>query len=35
MNGYKKQVEFLDWEYGVFFHFGICSFYPGHKDWGQ
>ena len=33
MNGYKKQVEFLDWEYGMFFHFGIRSFYPGHKDW--
>ncbi len=33
MNGYKKQIEFLDWEYGMFFHFGIRSFYPGHKDW--
>ncbi len=33
MNGYKKQVEFLDWEYGMFFHFGIRSFYPGHVDW--
>lgn len=33
MNGYKKQLEFLDWEFGVFFHFGIRSFYPGHKDW--
>lgn len=33
MNGFKKQVEFLDWEYGMFFHFGIRSFYPGHVDW--
>lgn len=33
MNEYKKQLEFLDWEFGVFFHFGIRSFYPGHKDW--
>lgn len=33
MNGYKKQLEFLDWELGVFFHFGIRSFYKGHKDW--
>lgn len=33
MNGYEKQIEFLDWEFGLFFHFGIRSFYPGHKDW--
>ena len=33
MNGYNKQLEFLDWEFGVFFHFGIRSFYKGHKDW--
>lgn len=29
----KKQLEYLDWEFGVFFHFGIRSFYPGHYDW--
>jgi len=29
----QKQLEFLDWEFGAFFHFGIRSFYPGHKDW--
>lgn len=29
----KKQQEFLDWEMGVFFHFGIRTFYEGHKDW--
>ena len=28
-----KQLEFLSWEFGVFFHFGIRSFYHGHKDW--
>ena len=33
MNGYQRQVDFLDWEFGVFFHFGIRSFYPGHRDW--
>ena len=33
MNGYQKQLEFLSWEFGIFFHFGIRSFYPGHKDW--
>ena len=29
----KKQLEFLDWEIGVFFHFGIRTFNEGHKDW--
>ncbi len=29
----EKQKEFLDWEFGVFFHFGIRTFYEGHKDW--
>ncbi len=29
----KQQLEFLDWEFGLFFHFGIRSFYPGHTDW--
>lgn len=29
----KEQLEFLDWEFGVFFHFGIRTFYEGHKDW--
>lgn len=33
MDRYQKQLEFLNWEFGVFFHFGIRSFYPGHKDW--
>lgn len=29
----KRQLEFLDWEMGVFFHFGIRTYYEGHKDW--
>ena len=33
MNAYERQLDFLDWEFGVFFHFGIRSFYPGHVDW--
>ena len=28
-----KQLSYLDWEFGIFFHFGIRSFYPGHHDW--
>ena len=33
MNGYEKQLEYLSWEYGMFFHFGIRPFFPGHVDW--
>ena len=33
MNSFEKKLEFLDWEFGAFFHFGIRSFYPGHDDW--
>ncbi len=29
----KGQIDFLNWEFGMFFHFGIRSFYPGHVDW--
>lgn len=29
----KQQKEFMDWEFGVFFHFGIRTFYEGHVDW--
>ena len=29
----KEQLDFLDWEMGVFFHFGIRTFYEGHVDW--
>ena len=33
MNSYNKKLEFLDWEFGAFFHFGIRAFFPGHEDW--
>ena len=29
----ERKLEFLDWELGVFFHFGIRTFYEGHIDW--
>ncbi len=29
----QKQLEFMEWEFGLFFHFGIRTFYPGHIDW--
>ena len=29
----KKQLEFMDWEFGLFLHFGIRTFYEGHRDW--
>ena len=29
----KEHLDFLDWELGAFFHFGIRTFYEGHKDW--
>lgn len=29
----KEQLDFLDWEFGIFFHFGIRTFNEGHKDW--
>ena len=29
----KEQLNFLNWEFGVFFHFGIRTFYEGHRDW--
>jgi len=29
----KFNLEFLSWEMGVFFHFGIRSFHIGHRDW--
>ncbi len=29
----QKQLEFLDWEFGAFFHFGIRTFNEGHRDW--
>lgn len=29
----SQQLAFLDWEFGAFFHFGIRSFFLGHRDW--
>lgn len=29
----KKQLDFLSWEFGIFFHFGLRTFYPGYRDW--
>ena len=29
----QKQLRFLSWEVGMFFHFGIRTFNPGHRDW--
>ena len=31
----REQLDFLDWEFGVFFHFGIRTFYEGHTDWDR
>lgn len=28
-----RQLEYQDWELGVFAHFGIRTFYEGHRDW--
>ncbi len=35
MNIPKKRIEFLDWEFGIFFHFGIRTFCEGAKDWQE
>ncbi len=29
----KRQLEYQDWELGVFVHFGIRTFHEGHRDW--
>lgn len=29
----EKQLKFLSWEFGAFFHFGIRTFNHGHRDW--
>ncbi len=33
MNRMQRKLDFMDWELGVFFHFGIRTFYEGHVDW--
>lgn len=29
----EKQLSYQQWEMGIFLHFGIRTFYEGHKDW--
>ncbi|MCQ2770238.1 MAG: alpha-L-fucosidase [Clostridia bacterium] len=29
----EKQLKFMNWEMGAFFHFGIRTFNHGHRDW--
>ena len=31
----KRQLEYQDWEFGIFLHFGIRTFYEGHRDWDE
>lgn len=31
----KKQFEYQEWEFGLFLHFGIRTFYEGNKDWDK
>lgn len=31
----KRQLDFMSWEFGAFFHFGIRTFCPGHTDWDR
>jgi len=31
----QRQLDFLDWEFGIFLHFGIRTFYEGWKDWDE
>lgn len=28
-----RQLEYQDWQWGLFLHFGIRTFYEGHRDW--
>ncbi len=30
-----KQLRYQDWEFGIFLHFGIRTFYEGHVDWDE
>ena len=29
----ERQLQYQDWELGIFLHFGIRTFYEGHRDW--
>ncbi len=28
-----RQLQYQDWEFGIFLHFGIRTFFEGHRDW--
>jgi len=28
-----RQLEYQDWEFGIFLHVGIRTFFEGHRDW--
>lgn len=30
-----RQLSYMDLEFGMFFHFGIRSFFKGHQDWDK
>ncbi len=31
----QAQLDFQSWEFGMFFHFGIRTFFKGSKDWDE
>ncbi|MHB9033274.1 MAG: alpha-L-fucosidase [Anaerolineae bacterium] len=31
----SRQLEYQDWEFGIFIHFGIRTFYEGYRDWDE
>lgn len=31
----ERQLKYMDWEFGVFFHFGIRTFNHAHRDWDE
>ena len=30
-----RQLEYQDWEFGIFIHFGLRTFYEGYRDWDE
>jgi alpha-L-fucosidase len=30
-----RQLEYQDWEFGLFLHFGLRTFYEGYRDWDE
>ncbi len=35
MDNEKLLKKFTDWKFGLFFHFGIRTYYRNHKDWDR